>query len=262
MRLARILNEGRSSKISLKTALEILDKKCQQAIHQDWRMYRGVDINYDIYYVNPKGKERFSLYASNNYYNLFFSNAKSWEKYPKRNESIVGSTNHADTTSYGESFLLFPEDGAKIGICPMRDIWDSFYNITVPFDAFNEFLDILIGAANEDTPRTWSDMLKVFESIDNQKDKVELELINTSMTYNFFTNKVKYFRKNNTLLQALEIALAPAKNDFTLAKVGGSKPSNLRASGNEIWTDSPTVMFPTGQEDLDILIERYGVNLS
>lgn len=36
MRLARILNEGRSSKISLKTALEILDKKCQQAIHQDW----------------------------------------------------------------------------------------------------------------------------------------------------------------------------------------------------------------------------------
>lgn len=261
MRLASILNEGRSQQISLKRALDILDKKCQQSIHQNWRIYRGVNTNYDIYYVDPRGKERFSSYAQHNYYNLFLSNAGSWEKYPKRNQSLVGSTKNNDASPFGEVFLLFPEDGAKIGVCPMRDIWDSFYNVALPFDALNEYIDILVGAANEDEPRTWQQMLNVFESIDNQKDQIETKLINSSSIYTFFTHKVKYFRKNVTLLQALEIALAPAKNNFVLSKTGNQIPSNINNDGNEVWTDSPAIMYPTLPQDLDILIKRYGITL-
>lgn len=261
MRLARILNEGRSHKIRLKEALDILDKRCQQSIHQNWRLYRGVDINYDIYYIDPRGKERISPYAQNNYYNLFFSNVESWAKYPKRNQSLIGSTSMADAAHFGEMFLLFPEDGAKIGICPRRDIWDSFENLVLPLDAFNEYLEILISAANEDEPDSWSYMLKVFESIDNQKDMIERDLINSSSTYTFFTHRVKYFRKDVTLLQALERAFAPAKNNFILSKVGGPTPSNIKKEGNEIWTDSPAIMYPTDKEDLELLNKRYGINL-
>ena len=71
---------------------------------------------------------RTSQYTSNIYTSLFSCVLPSWKSFPRRDKSIICTNDDATAYNYasGNVFYVFPKNGAKIGICPTRDIWLSF----------------------------------------------------------------------------------------------------------------------------------------
>lgn len=78
--------------------------------------------------VDASGKERESQNTTNEY-TWLLSTLASWQKFPKRSRSLVGSTSSDYASQHSRSNLpgiLITPNNAKIGVCPMHDIWESF----------------------------------------------------------------------------------------------------------------------------------------
>lgn len=267
-----ILNEGggssqnksnhRSVPIKTDWALDFLEKKCQDAINQNWKIYRGIGVSEtSFYYVNPKSRgERISPYATGNYYNLFFSNAPSWSKYPKRNISLICSTEGEDAENFGDSHFVFPVDGSKIGVCPENDIWPSFKVLNSEgLDEFNWSFESLLDHIKMSWPHNWNQMVKCFDFIDDKKDEIANKIADVNMSpYEFFSETIPYFEHNTSFMEAVEDVLAPEYNNFKLVTVGDPKPSNMNSHGNEVWTDGFSILMPVHNQFIKLFEDKFG----
>jgi hypothetical protein len=218
--------------------------KCKQAIlalKKERAIFKGLhgsDYDYDVYLTNPKLKIRKSQNTSNQY-TLLFSNLPSWKDYPKRNRSLICTTSVSIAKGYGRTFLVLPLDGAKIGVCPGQDMWDTTL-ISIGKNVHTiDFVEILENRGI--TGNTYEQLMKSFV-----KNKSELYSIDTFSSY--FITELKKCNNTVEMEQLLNKFLNPTHNKFEL-KSCFSLPKMKQSYDDdsyECWTDSESYLVKIG----------------
>ena len=240
-----ILGSGRSVDITEDAALALLNKHCSDAVKaykKGSRIQRGVRNDAEYLSVDPKsGKPRKSA-NTKNYYTILMDNMKSWGQYPKRSESLICSTGNV-SFGYGYMFVVFPYNGAKIGVAPERDLWLSFRKSLngKNLDQINNNISTIMRHMNvQISDKSYLDILNAFGTFDMFiKDKPQKlnVLIDGGIEWleGYKGDLLKHVRK----------ALDPNYNEFELKSIGDALPKD-----REVWTDSKCVMISTKKIDL------------
>jgi len=274
MRLKQfIITEKRSESISKYDALDAINSKCKDALKEYRKgniIYRGIENHDPFLKVSPSKFTRVSKGISN-YYTLINDNSPAWEKYPKRSKSIICANNYDLAYSFGKVYIVFPFDGAKIGVCSTNDYWSAFpfLRSKLYIDSiknFNDYIENLfnirivyknVGDINK--VKTYKDLQKLFHEFDKfvkEQDKktiaemkrrdenrgFEFKEPDYSPTINYFNKKtysllLRYYEKFNDLEKYFRYLLDPKKNKFELKTIGDKLPKN-----KEVWTDSDSIL--------------------
>lgn len=243
-----ILNENRSVSISEDDVRKLIKTDYSIAL-KGTPIFRGVS-NYDkdFLFIDPsKHEERLSPYAYSNVYNLLLSNLPSWNKYPKRNKSIICTTDidNAYGRGFGAAYYVIPKNNSKIGICPSRDIWFSFKEFGT-LNELNNIISILFETFN--IKYNDADFKKFKNNCDELDDKKynikNLNLKKYKIEYEWLTEYLNI--PELKLLDILNQILDPNKNRFKLSKPGDDNLS----IGVETWTDGPSILINTVRVDL------------
>ncbi len=115
---------GRTKNLSQKNTEVILKKQCKAALEsfkKDDIIFRGIyDHSFTYGIVKPSKHTRTSA-NTENYYTLLTANSKQWKNYPRRDQSIICSTDIRGAASFGDTFYVFPFNGSRIGFTPDLD---------------------------------------------------------------------------------------------------------------------------------------------
>jgi len=86
------------------------------------------------------------------YHELIIDNLKTWNDFPNRKSCIKGYSDKMFTTKTGIPFVIVPENGATVAICPKDRIVNSFPNVAINlginFSAFDRALNIVLNIFN------------------------------------------------------------------------------------------------------------------
>ena len=131
MKFSEICNEGiyqKTKRNPFRVVLEEIKKDCSDAwesfVSNGAVIYRGTSQTSDYIKVKPQNGKRKSAYTLN-YYTVAMSQLPSFKDYPPRDRSLICSTSTIKTREYGNTFVVFPLNGTKIGIVNKKDIWYS-----------------------------------------------------------------------------------------------------------------------------------------
>jgi len=262
MRLKNYLTEGaRSMVIDMDKTIELLMTKCPKVLENGYtgdtyteRYFRGVEENDDYYLVNPNSVQTKRKSTDNpNYYTLFTSNAKSWNKFPRRDSSIIMTNDIYLAEDYGNPYLVFPFDGSLLGIAPVSDFWGSFKK-TMPSGILqpNNLTKELKKTFQDELNNTDDTNFRVFFENLKKLDKIfttpERALDWSKDRYNSgkirpnhldpWTKAIPY--KGN-MWKWLDALFDPQKNGFKIGKAG-TDPIGHTRPGHEIWTEGKCVM--------------------
>lgn len=204
-------------------------------------------------YINPKQHVRWSANTAN-YYTWWIEHSKRWSKYPKRHQSMIGTTTY-DSAYAGGKYLVLPYNGSYIGVCPRDDFWPSFSN-TNPTSDLNDFnigLIDFIGDVIGDHKIRYAKSLQDFLNVVREFDKVWPTKDEYAYQHGVFSHEGKqvifdFVRSKTTMEKYLDIILDPDENDFALVKAGDDLPREER----ELWTDGESILV-----DARWLIENY-----
>jgi hypothetical protein len=234
-----LLTEGRGKEISLDDAekwiLKNSPKRLEKTLEGN-KIYRGLKQYYEAYQIDPKKSKtlRRSAYVGSNYYTLMIDNLPSWKDYPKRSQSIICTTSYPKAKGYGNVYIIFPKDNAKIGVCIDDDIFMSFVNLRKNHYYMSEWSEKLQSldheVSNGLSDKSWSTMKNFFKKIDDfkNKDYAEQFLKDYGFDYLMKGKSIEVFNK----------MMSPKKNKFQL-----KKGSDIIPSDREIWTDSESVLI-------------------
>ena len=146
--LAETLNDKTKSKFEIIENKEDLTNLINTDYSEAFRNYKNGNIIYrgarnyfknanDIAIIITPGI-RVSKEIPNLYTILLSEIFDSWKGYPKRNRSHICtysysiadgfSAGHAQKKGPSLTYIVFPKNGAKIGVCSEDDIWVSFSN--------------------------------------------------------------------------------------------------------------------------------------
>lgn len=163
--------------------LKILKTRCSEFIKASrLPIYRGFRSGNESWYIaQPSKYERKSNQdAKGNLYTLLFDNLNSWQKYPKRSKSLICTTIENVAEQYGQCYYIIPFDGAKWGVCPNDDIWNSFYTLKDFIDSstledFHYEFSNIVGMLQKIFPKEMSkyDFMKI-RNTSNFKDFLDL----------------------------------------------------------------------------------------
>jgi hypothetical protein len=213
-----LLTEGRTQKLSEEDFYQKVKSQCSDILntYKKGRYYfRGItDFSQKFGLVKPKNFERVSR-NTDNYYTLLMDNLPSWKSFPKRSKSIIFTSDKEMGASYGNSYILFPKNGAKIGKAPDQDIWYSFVDLGRKFDKsnfilsdFNDFINNEIKHQNK--PKTY--------------DELKLIMQNTEFIY----------ESGKSLWDVFVPLFDPKRNNFSI--ISPKTPVDSRIV--ELWTDA------------------------
>lgn len=241
MRLQNFLNEGRGKELSKEEALDFVLTKCtDSAVTTADHLYRGYEGPEYVLVDPTKFSERESPNAINNYYNLLLSNLPSWSKYPKRNKSIVASTNSKYASHYGDLYFVLPVDNTKMGLCPENDLWMSFGKSGVPIlDDLNRILTNVVG----DRIDNWRELKEALMQayFDETED---FNYVQDLFEQHGCDVKIQPGKEINNWLDLVENILEPDRNGFDLINIRKSYPLN-----KEVWFDSPCILVREDEYD-------------
>lgn len=240
---------GRSVEVTAQYADNYLKTKCKKSLDIP-QIFRGVSTSYgkDIYLLDPKeGSNRISPYATHNYYNLLMSNLPLWSKYPKRNKSIIATTNRSDAKSRGggEYYVVVPVDEATIGVCNEDDIWSSFDRMTYSMNNFNKILEEVMrpiaimnsSVAYADADTNYTTFKRLCAKVDRNRDKIDMDEL-SYYSADEIEWVVDYMEYGDKLIDVLDNLLDPDRYGFTLRKAGDALPG-----GREVWTAHPSILI-------------------
>ena len=256
MKFRQYLTEGRSKVINEDDAKRLLKKHCKKALKAysiTDHIYRGVEGMYSPYaYINPKkGDPRRSANTAN-YYTHILDNSPDWKKYPKRSQSIICTTSSIGSKGYGNSYLVFPYDGAKIGVCPEGDFWYSFYKSGINYMSdFNRnihyIMHLLAISINDRSFRAIKDAFEEFDDV-IESQGFDIDLIIKKVPW------LKYY--DGSLMGHINDILDPASNKFKLINIG----QRIGCNDCEVWTDSQSIMVLSNDDDalIDNMVKELG----
>lgn len=260
-----LITERRTEKLDQKEALKMLSTSHSVAakgvVDRYKRIYRGIgNFETDFAIVRPSQYTRMSKNTLNAY-TLLLDNLPEWKEYPKRSKSIIATTAYgraADYAAGGPVYIVFPENGAKIGVCSTWDIWDSFDMPVSDMSEFNNQLRNLILVALDTNDvyaeefKDWKGFLENLDFIDKNKtatynnDPIAMAGIVRDLKLEEY-----FFKGKGKLINHLADLLDPVKNGFELKRVGEKLPE-----GKEVWTDADCV-FVAYKHFMDNLIGKF-----
>lgn len=238
------------------------------------RIYRGAShkITYGPKYVDPTIFNRKSANTSN-FYTTLVDNLPSWADYPKRSQSLVGSTNFGYASEYGNVYLIIPMDGVPIGISSEEDFWESFPYVQAnldyeSMDIFNTYIYDMLDSLNDiKTLKVKPSILA--NSLDFKTLKHELNKI-TKDNFDkiYFTKDTRlgvrkspfreFIEKNlisMSMIDILDKLLNPEKNKFKLIKSGDKFPENT--TNNEVWVGGKLILLPVRNLEVSREVLNY-----
>ncbi len=217
-------------------------------------LYRGVDSPDRFSITDPsKAGRRKSFNLPGNEYTLLMDNLPQWKNYPERGMSIICSNNPLSADSYGTLKMMFPKNGAKIGVCDDGDIWFGFKRLKVEmgFDTTPELNTSLGMLLDGHKDKDWATLKKSIEMFDKNYSKWD----------NIYSPTWEYIiKKKGSLMSALEYLFDPKANKFKLSKSGDTFPS----SDHEMWVGGPCISMDMeddfGVSHSDLRYIRYVLN--
>lgn len=166
-------NSSRTQEISENKFLEILSNNCKDFIKRPKLLQRSKKdfsgqfslIDPKLYYRNPLKDDNFGV--STKHHTLLMDNLETWSGFPRRSQSIIGTTNVDQRTLFGRHrYFIIPFDGVKFGVAPSADLWacDAWINIDDWRKRYYTF------------NTRFSDMMKSFEISDRNYDEMISDL--------------------------------------------------------------------------------------
>jgi len=199
-------------------------------------IYRRPWTDGDYIYTDPSKGTRVSANVPN-YYTLIIDNHPAWKKFPKRGKSVICSTSR----EYSE-YILLPEDGSKIGICPTFDIWNSFQKTGIDsLDIWSYDFEAILG--NRGFDKSWNSLKKAIGIVTKRKNWVAnsiQRLITNPTVYNDWIREFFNSDKED-FLKYVRGLFDPKENGFKLAKSGDNLPAE-----KELWTDGKCLLIRSG----------------
>ncbi len=240
-----LLNEGRSMELGEKEAHNFMTKHCQDAMKGS-EIFRGNrTLRADYYLIDTSvADDRISPFAANNIYNLLLSNLPSWKHYPKRNRSVICTTdkNNASGRGDGTFYRVLPIDNSKIGICPSSDIFYAFEGVGVwTLNDLNRDLESFFEDNGITDNIKWID--KDFSKFTNACRKVDKLKKEESLT-DLPEWMNSYEIGKDFFIDWLDEILSPNNNGFKLINAG-DKFDDDRA---EVWTDGKCLLVKIGSD--------------
>ena len=253
-------NEGRSVSLDLPKASAVFHKSCKEAYENPHRIVRGVSSaqRSDFLFVEPKKFTRVSRNTFN-FYTLLMDNSPKWKEYPKRSQSIICSSydnyngDFHYSMSFGRTFIVFPFNGANIGVCSSTDIWGSFAK-----SGLGELADInycIEGLARSvglqkslrQAETNYDKLMKLLRDIDEKRfdideKRFDIDINNEKLkNWNIFVKKGYLEDKDLTLMDIIEKLLDPNVNGFKHQKISQFNPASTEDV--EVWTDAPSLLI-------------------
>jgi hypothetical protein len=226
-------------------------------------IFRGIHgTKYPKYWIQEP-RERKSAYTSNHYNILFSEILSSWSEYPKRNNSIICTSNSEKAEGYNDDngiiYKVFPKNGSKLGITSKDDIWYSFNNSELlsetSLNYLNHFIDFLIERDIIEKNFNWKNLFimfknekfqEIFKSFINPEENPSIGTINRKIG--------KFFLKNaNNLYNYINEQLDPNKNGFQLITINNYNIKSTINNSYEIWTESPCLLIRNDLSIKDII---------
>jgi hypothetical protein len=199
-------------------------------------IYRGErNLSYDISYVIPGN--RFSQNTSNHYTELFSEILPSWKDFPKRNHSVICTTDYKQADSYGDlygdSYVILSKNGTKIGICSEHDIWISFplFNNEIGIKYadlifFTRTIDVIMDIL-------YNEKVDLKFLLENFKNHEKIDIFDSKQLSSLQdTYKILYKNKDN-LFAFINNIFDPYKNGFKLSTINNKLPKE-----REVWFDN------------------------
>lgn len=247
--------------------LKNYSKSVKGFLDNDIKFYRGVrkSIKGKYGFVNPRQSQRSSSYTSN-YYTVIMSESPKWKKYPKRDESIVGSSYFYKASGYGDAkiYLVFTHNNGDIAQTHSEDLWGAFKHVfgdnEYPLGEFNEILDAIFDTVGyKDTSpdnslqelKTACGKVDEFIEENNLSDKIDsLEAIKLLevyyLDYNIYKRSIGKMYRGDFYKMLLDI-FDPQKANIKVLKPGQKFKSNA-----ELWTNADCLLLDYEFVDDDV----------
>ena len=243
--------------------LQDIKKKCGEALklyqEKGFCLYRG--LNTEVYPVEITPTQRASKISQYFTPFLFVTSDPSWNKFPRRDHSIMCTTDLAYATRW-DSFtaVVFPYDNTVFGITEGEDFnLDSFPHMDMllgnrhPFHVMMESVDRMFSRLTRYDADAKSSLGEISDYFKNAKssDGVQYDVIKdyiekTKSMYSkeldaFFKELLKHDGDIASLYREL---FDPKKNGFQIAKGIDELYSKVRKETREVWFDNKCIYVP------------------
>jgi hypothetical protein len=168
------LFETRSTKLSEDEFNKLVKTKCSDFLSNP-KLLQRIKGNYDgdYSYINPKVSHRNPLMKEDgggvfsSHHTLLMDNLPSWKGFPKRTQSLIGSTNITIDPVFGSHYyFVIPYDGAIFSVAPGSDLWASACNIgNVKYQFDDYFSEVFLQAQISDS--SYESMMKDLQDLYN-----------------------------------------------------------------------------------------------
>jgi hypothetical protein len=263
------LFESRTARLSDEEFINLAKTKCKDFLASPKYLQRiKASFNGDYSYINPKLSHRNPLMKDegsggvfSSHHTLLMDNLPSWNGFPKRTQSIIGSTNFGFDPSFGDHYYcIIPYDGANFAVAPDGDLWNSSCKISGEEYKFDDYFSESFSQASI-SDYSYDEMMEDIQKLyDDYLSGKELEISR------YIIRILKQMKEDN--VKDVKIALndyfAPNKfrglgtkhvgsNGFTLMNYSEisniqekDSQGNLIKYGNEFWTDSECLIVYLG----------------
>lgn len=253
-----------TTSISLTKAIDIF-KNCEYPQFLTGNnIYRGIR-KFDPYmYATPKRTVRYSANTTN-FYTELIDILPSWSDWPKRSQSLICASTSFIAEDYGDVYYVIPIKNTNIGICSRPDFWDSFPNLNVRMDIFNDILEDIystLAVVFTKIIKQENISMKWFNSLFNTPKYTIKDIINAMDNYAPYSKKYKsYFKEilhpyrldivmkwyddifNGNALKTFNNYLDPNANDLKLVKNYNEYVNATNKRSLEVWTDSDCLLI-------------------
>ena len=250
-----------SRSIPIQTEEDIVDTirtECSDFRFTHNPIWRNTDQPLNYYLINPTASTRKSRDDGANYNTIILDNSLYWDKYPKRENSVIGMLG-GFSSHYGASrFRVIPFNGAKFGVANCDDMWYSFNYLKektgMELKWINEFVveatnHLNLKKINDDTFQQFIvDMKSIEESI---KSDSYLNAFSSIEKFSFYEKFLSIFHtkltEGKSFTQILNEYIKPSDNNIKLLTY--DKLINLDTNDEplEVYTDSNCILIPVNK---------------
>ena len=167
------LFESRTARLSDEEFIDLGKTKCKDFLVNPKYLQR-IKASYDgeYSYINPKLSHRNPLMKDegaggvfSSHHTLLMDNLPSWNGFPKRTQSLIGSTTIAIDPSFGDHYyFIIPYNGAKFSVAPDADLWSSSCKIgEIDYQFDDYFSETFLQAGVSDT--SYDSMMKNLQEL-------------------------------------------------------------------------------------------------
>jgi|DEB19_MinimDraft_2_1074335.scaffolds.fasta_scaffold01565_4 hypothetical protein len=265
------LFESRTAKLSEEEFYKLTKEKCSDFLNSP-KLLQRIKGTYDgdYSYINPKLSFRNPLMKDegaggvfSSHHTLLMDNLPSWKGFPKRTQSVIGSTTISIDPAFGDHYyFIIPYNGAKFSVAPDADLWCSSCKIgEVDYQFDDYFSETFLQAGVSDT--SYESMMKNLQELYNifLEDNDQLKHDTSSYLLNIF--EVSQENGYDDIKIAFDDFFAPKRfrglgprteTGFVLMNYSEissipelAQDGSIISNNKEFWTDSECLIIYCGK---------------